>query len=70
MVNNIIRILLLLILAALTTEILVRRILFHQIPSQLSSGTIYLIVGINSVVLSWFLWKGVRKAFQTKREKN
>jgi len=70
MIHKITRIIFLLILAVLTIEILIRRFLFHQIPSQLNREIIYLIVGINSVVLFWFLWNGVKKAFQTKKGKN
>jgi hypothetical protein len=70
MIFTIIRILLLILLGVLTTEILVRRIFFHQIPTQLSGGAIYLLVCINSAVLFWFLWKGVRRVFRTKKERN
>lgn len=70
MVHNIIRILLLILLAALTLEVLIRRIFFHQIPTQLSSKVIYLLVCINGVVLFWFLWKGVVRVFRTKKERS
>jgi TRAP-type C4-dicarboxylate transport system permease small subunit len=70
MVLTIIRILALILLGILTAEILVRRIFFHQIPTQLSGEVIYLLLCINSAVLFWFLWKVVRRVFRTKRERN
>ena len=54
------------LLTFLTVEILVRRLFWHQIPTQIGPGLVYALVVLNIALISW----RVRAAFFRKNQKN
>jgi len=45
------------LLAWLTAEILVRRWVWHQVPTQVPTGVVYATVAVNVGVLMWMVWR-------------